>query len=260
MRNLTPGPLPRTLLGVGPSSDGAQVRAHVEGLSDDDQELLSDDDDQHETQLMLRDEMRAELSRGRGQIPVAALSAPTAHEAANDASGRDVAMEPRPPPDFQDPTPIASSGTRPSFMPSRKPQFVAVGAALVLLLGGVLIWSRLSGSGPASDGPPPQPRELVPMATETPHVPAPPPSVSAAPVPPAPPAPPEAAPSASASPAISGKASNPVVPAGAPLHGHKPAPSTAPVVAAPVKPTPPVDAPKPPPPAGPDDMSGNPYR
>jgi hypothetical protein len=142
-------------------------------------------------------------------------------------------------------------------MPSRKPQFVAVGAALVLLLGGVLIWSRLSGSGRASDGPPPQPRELVPMATETPHVPAPPPSVSAAPVPPAPP---EDAPSASVSPALPGKPSNPVVPAGAPLHGHKPAPTTAPVVGAPVKPTPPVDTPKPPPPAGPDDMSGNPYR
>ena len=252
MRNLTPGPLPRTLLGVGPSADPAHARTRLEVVDEGEQQLLSDDTDQHETQLMLRDEMRAELSRGRSPIPVAAMSAPGAPEAANDAPGRHPAIDPRPPPDFHDPTPIASSTARPSFMPSRRPQVVAVFAALLLLLGGILIWSRLGSTGAASDGPPPQPRELVPMATEAPHAPAPPPSVSAAP------APPEGATAPSSVPTAPEKPSIPAVPVPGASHGHKPAPSATPAVGAPVKPKPPVDAPKPPPPGG-EDLA-NPYR
>ena len=246
MRNLTPGPLPRTLLGVGPSAEGgAQARARLEILDDGgDQQLLSDDTDQHETQLMLRDAMRAELGLGRSPIPVAAVSARTGHEGSIGASGRAAEFAPLPSPDFQDPTPIASSsGARHSFMPSRRPQIVAVVAGLLLVLGGLLIWSRMSSTGPASDGPPPQPRALVPMATEPP--PAPTPSASTAPS--------AAASAASALPTAPEKPSIPAVPASAPPRGHRPPPSTTPV-----KPTAPVAPPKPPPGGG-EDLA-NPYR
>jgi serine/threonine-protein kinase len=251
-RNLTPAPMPRTLLGVGPAADDAAARLHggarLEIIDDDgdgDQELLSDDEDQHETQLMMRDEMRAELKRGA--MPVAAVSAPTGHDGgAAHAADR----TPRPPLDFHDPTPIASSGARHSFGPSRRPQAVAVGAALVLLLGGILIWSRMGSPGSASDGPPAPPRLLVPIATEARPAPPPPPTTSAA-------APPTAAPSTAPTTLdIPEK----IVPNHPALHGHltTPAPPVTAVVA-PVKPVAPPDAPKPPPPSGGEDLA-NPYR
>ena len=256
-RNLTPPPMPRTLLGVGPAVDSAaaHIRAtsHLEIIDDEgEQQLMSDDTDQHETQLMMRDDMRAQLKLGHSPIPVAAVSAPQMHEGAIGASGRANDSARRPPPDFQEPTPLESTGARHSFGPSRKPQAVAIGIGLLLLLGGVAVWSRMGGAGPASDGPQPPPRELVPLATEAAHDPAPPPSVSVAP--PTPSSPPVVV---SALPDTPEKPSAPHV--SGPLHGKKPAPSAAPAVAPPVKPPPPVDAPKPPPPPGGEDLA-NPYR
>src|SRR4051794_11611104 len=107
--------MPRTLLGVGPAADSASDRlrggAHLEVVDDEgEQQLLSDDTDQHETQLMLRDEMRAQIKAGRAAIPVAAVSAPEDHEGSTGAAARPRELAPRPAPDFQDPTPIASSG------------------------------------------------------------------------------------------------------------------------------------------------------
>lgn len=261
MRNLTPAPMPRTLLGVGPAVDSAAARlraaSHLEIIDDEgEQQLLSDDTDQHETQLMMRDDMRAQLKLGHAPVPVAAVSAPHMHGGAGSrgAAARADEGAHRAPPDFQEPTPLESTRARHSFGPSRKPQAVAIGLGVLLLLGGVLVWSRMSSPGPASDGPPPQPRELVPMATEAPHDPAPPPpSVSVAP-----PAPPPVV-AASASPGTPEKP--PVSHVPGPIHGHRPAPSGAPAAGAPVKPTAPVDAPKPPAPApaGAEDLA-NPYR
>ncbi len=257
-RNLTPAPMPRTLLGVGPAADDAAARLHggarLEIIDDEgEQELLSDDTDQHETQLMMRDEMRAELKRGQRAMPVAALSAPSANDETTGASARVGHGAARPPLDFHDPTPIASTGARHSFGPSRRPQAVAVGAGLLLLLGGILIWSRMSSPSPASDGPPPQPHLLVPIATEAHAEPAPPPTMSAA-------APPTAAPSTA--PTTLDIPEKVVVAHGpSSLHGHLPTPSVTATAVAPVKPAPPPDAPKPPapPPAGGEDLA-NPYR
>jgi hypothetical protein len=254
MRNLTPPPMPRTLLGVGPAADSAAAQVHggarLEIIDDDgDQQLMSDDTDQHETQLMMRDDMRAQLKLGHSPVPVAAVSAPMMHDRSMGASGRADANAHRPLPDFQEPTPLESTGARHSFGPSRKPQAVAVAVGLLLLVGGVAVWSQMGSAGPASDGPQ-QPRELVPMATEAPHDPPPPPSVSVALPPPSPPTVAlSALPDTPEKPSVSHGSSG--------LHGHKPAPSATPAVAPPVKPTPPVDAPKPPP--GGEDLA-NPYR
>ncbi len=254
MRNLTPPPMPRTLLGVGPTADGASDLVHggarLEIVDDGgEQQLLSDDTDQHETQLMMRDDMRAKLKLGNAPIAVAAASAPTGHEGSMDGSGRAAGHDPRPPPDFQDPTPIASTGARHSFGPSRRPQAMAAVLGVVLLLGGVLVWSRLRSTSLAGDGPPPQPRELVPMATAPRQDPPSPPSASAAPTPP-----PETASAAPAAPAIPEAPEKPSVShVSSGGRGRKPAPSA---TAAAGKPT---AAPVKPPPGGGEDLA-NPYR
>jgi eukaryotic-like serine/threonine-protein kinase len=257
-RNLTPPPMPRTLLGVGPAADAASEHlrggARLEVVNDEgEQQLLSDDTDQHETQLMMRDDMRAKLKLGNGSIPVAAVSAPADHDGSIDASVRAASVEQRHPPDFQDPTPLASTGARHSFGPSRRPQAIAVVLGVLLLLGGVLIWTRIRPTGLASDGPPPQPRELVPMATEPRRDP-PPPTASVAPPPPPPPEVASAVPTAPSAPDVPEKPSISHVSSGG--HGRKPAPSATAAAGAPVKPT--ADPPKPPPGGG-EDLA-NPYR
>ena len=220
-RNLTPAPLPRTLLGVSPPLDPAPVINIAPEdppllAAEGDQELLHDDTDQHETHLMMRDAVQAEL--GRTGAPQAA------------APG---GVKLLPSPDFQDPTPIASSGARKLAQRRRSP-VVALLVGLVVLLGAGLLWTRAHPPGAASEGAPLPGKELAPPPTEARPAPPPPSAVSAAaPLPEAATAAPTAAP-------------------------EKPAVSHAPARSTPVKPTSPAKPAKPSPGGG-EDLA-NPYR
>jgi eukaryotic-like serine/threonine-protein kinase len=215
-RNLTPAPLPRTLLGISPPLDPAPVihvapEAPLELALEGDQELLHDDTDQHETHLMLRDAVQTELGRAG---------------AAQAAAPGGVKLLPSP--DFQDPTPIASSGARKELSQRRRPTVVALLIGLVVLLGAGLLWTRAHPSGSASEGAPLPGNELAPPPPEARPAP-PPPAASAAPLP-------EAAPTAPEKPSV----------------------SRAPARPAPVKPSSPARPAKPTPGGG-EDLA-NPYR
>jgi hypothetical protein len=169
--------MPRTLIGVGSSlepaaSSGVEPEAgpHLDvAAGEGGQQLVHDDTDQHETHLMLRDAVRTELGRAN---------------ASKSAAGPG-SVKLLPSPDFQDPTPIASSGARKELGKRRRPTVVALLIGLVVLLGGVVIWTRAHSTGSASDGAPPPSKELVPVPTEARPAPPPlPPVVSAAAPPP----------------------------------------------------------------------------
>jgi serine/threonine protein kinase len=248
-RNLTPAPMPRTLLGVGSSAAQAQSGGlHLEVLDHPSDKLLSDDTDQHETHLMMRDEVRAELKRTQAPVPGSALSAPTeasdASAQPDDASSR----HPRPLPDFQEPTPLASTGARLSFGPSRRSRMVALGVGLFALIGGLVLWSRLRTDGSTSDDVNAPGKELGAAPSEVHHDLVP---IASAPPPALPP--PEAA---SAAPAGSGSPEKPAV---TPAVTGSPGRKRAPVAAPPVKRAPPAAPAKPPPAGGGEDLA-NPYR
>ena len=189
-RNLTPAPLPRTLLGVGsspePASSGVEHMAepHLDApAGEGGQQLVHDDTDQHETHLMMRDVVRTELDR------VGALKSAAAPGS----------VKLLPSPEFQDPTPSASSGARKEPEQRRSPTMVALLIGAVVLLGGVVLWTRAHSTGPASDGAPPPGKELVPVPAEARPAPPPLPAVSAA----APPDVASAAPTAPEKPVVS---------------------------------------------------------
>ena len=174
---------------------------------------------------MLRDAVRTELGRAGASRSAAAPGT----------------VKLLPSPDFQDPTPIASSGARNKELGQRRrPTVVALLIGLLVLLGGFVIWTRARSPGPASDGAPPPGKELVPAATEA-H-PAPPPSSPPALSATAPP--PEAA---SAAPTPPEKPAVVRAPAGG--RGSKPAPVKTSSPAPPAKPNP----------GGGEDLA-NPYR
>ena len=229
-RNLTPAPMPKTLLGVGSSPD-VTTREQQDSASE---ALLSDDTDQHETHLMMRDAVRAELKLTQAPVPVAATSALSGSDGATQPR-RAVGGSLRPPPDFQDPTPPASTGARLSFGPNRRSRLVALAIGLVALIGGLVLWTRLreaSDDAPAPGkelGAAPAPARLDPV----PLAPAPPPSAAVV-----------VTPSGSASPEK---------PAVSPVNtGRKAA-------APPAKRAPPAAPAQPPPAAGGEDLA-NPYR
>jgi len=232
-RNLTPAPMPRTLLGVGTSVDSAAQQDGSHPDDPNDQQLLSDDTDQHETHLMMRDAVRAELKRTQAPAGATGNDGPTE---AFDVTHR----APRPLPDFQDPTPIASTGARLSLGPSRRPRMVALVIGLLALIGGLVIWTRVRADGAPRDEASAPGKELGAAPAEVHHDPAP---VASAP--------PSAV--ASAAPAGSGAPEKPAVSQA--VTAHKPVPVAAP----PTKRTPPAAPAKPPPAGGGEDLA-NPYR
>jgi serine/threonine-protein kinase len=217
-RNLTPAPMPRTLIGAAASA--GEPTGSADEASD---ELLSDDTDQHETHLMMRDDVRAQLAR---------TAAPVADRTLRSS------------PDFQEPTPLASTGARSSVGPSRRPRMIALAVGVLALIGGLVLWTRLRDSGSSRDaapdkelgaGPAEGHHDLVPIASALPPS-SPPPEVVVA-----------------AAPGGSGSPEKPAVSAAA--TGHK----AAPVAAPPSKRTPPTAPTKPPPAGGGEDLA-NPYR
>lgn len=208
-RNLTPAPLPRTLLGVSPPLDPAPVinvapEAPPQLAGDADQQLLHDDTDQHETHLMMRDAVQAELGRA---------------DASKAAAPGGVKLLPSP--DFQDPTPIASSGARKEPATRRRSPVVALLVGLVVLLGAGLLWTRAHPPGSASEGAPLPGKEIAPPPTEA-HPAPPPPQPAASAAAPLPEAA-TAAPAAPEKPAVSHAVARPAPVVGAPVKPSSPA-------------------------------------